>query len=302
MVRPILRLRKPLYIFNKLYMRKFLPIFILVPVFFFFCYTRAMSIDTWGMLPKSGTDAQTIAEAIVEAVSAHNDDNTSHLDDGQSLQEHHSAEVIDHPAGSILADKISNTEMMFFFPFESFDNYDVSVTGVQKYLTGVRFDTSATSNTERYLRAHVGSGFAHVDSNLELTFQFRGSIAASGNYVAYGVAGGINVYEEAPGIGFKFQNGSLYAVENVFGDESFDEYTSAISDVDVSQNHIYRVQIDPVENLAYFFVDGVQKTSLELHTNADVGLMLFTFYVKNTTAFQTFFKVGGVYLGLPVGA
>lgn len=279
-------------------MKKFIFIFFILCAFFL-CYNVAMSIDTWGMLPKSGTDSETIEQAIARMIQEHDDDNTAHLEPGQSLQEHHSSDVIDHPAGSILADKISNREMMFFFPFESFDKYDISSAGVTQSLAGFRLDTSATINTARWVRAHVSSGMAHVNSNKAISFQFIGSLSGSGNYLAYGVAGGINTYEESPGIGFKFQNGSLYAVEHVWAEEDFEEYTSLISDVDVSQKHIYRVDVDTDENIAYFYVDGVQKTSLELHENADVGLMLFTFYVRNTTANQRFFLVNGVYLGLP---
>ncbi|MEI7961345.1 MAG: right-handed parallel beta-helix repeat-containing protein [archaeon] len=65
-----------------------------------------MPIENWGLLPKSQVDSETIEEAIARLITAHNDDETAHLDVGQSLQSHASSEIIDHLADSVLNDKL----------------------------------------------------------------------------------------------------------------------------------------------------------------------------------------------------
>ncbi|MFA5298131.1 MAG: hypothetical protein WC389_07985 [Lutibacter sp.] len=63
------------------------------------------------MLAKSQTDNETIEEAIDRIVAEHNADETSHLGVGESLQSHKAAEIIDHLASSIIADKIGIGEV-----------------------------------------------------------------------------------------------------------------------------------------------------------------------------------------------
>ena len=89
-----------------------------------------MSEVTWGLLAKSLEDPETIEEAIDRIVAAHNDDESAHLEAGQSLQSHKASEIIDHAVASIVADKISGTEGLIFHSFESLDNYQKSGAGI----------------------------------------------------------------------------------------------------------------------------------------------------------------------------
>lgn len=70
-----------------------------------------MSVFTWGMLPKSQTDPEKIEEAIRRMIQEHNNDPEAHLGPSGSLQSHKAAEIIDHLAASIVADKIKNGEI-----------------------------------------------------------------------------------------------------------------------------------------------------------------------------------------------
>lgn len=60
----------------------------------------------WGNLAKATNDPTRIDEAIAEAVVAHNDDPDAHLGQGQALESHRAAEIIDHRAESVVNDKI----------------------------------------------------------------------------------------------------------------------------------------------------------------------------------------------------
>lgn len=60
----------------------------------------------WGNLAKTNSDNTLIDEAIAAAVTSHNNDPDSHLADGQALQSHRAAAIIDHVAESVVNDKI----------------------------------------------------------------------------------------------------------------------------------------------------------------------------------------------------
>ena len=66
-----------------------------------------MALPTWGMLAKGQDDPETIEEAIARLIAAHNADENSHLGEGESLQSHKASAIIDHVAGSLVADKMS---------------------------------------------------------------------------------------------------------------------------------------------------------------------------------------------------
>ena len=71
-----------------------------------------MALPNWGQLQKSLDDPETIEEAIVRLIAAHNEEPEAHLEEGQSLHNHSHEAVIDHPEGSIPTDKYSLSEVL----------------------------------------------------------------------------------------------------------------------------------------------------------------------------------------------
>lgn len=65
-----------------------------------------MGLPNWLNLSKSATDPQTIPEAIAEAIANHNADTEAHLGTEESLETHRANTVIDHPAESVVNDKL----------------------------------------------------------------------------------------------------------------------------------------------------------------------------------------------------
>lgn len=61
----------------------------------------------WGDLDRAVNDSTKIDDAIAAAVTAHNADAEAHLGDGQSLESHRAAEIIDHLAESVVNDKLA---------------------------------------------------------------------------------------------------------------------------------------------------------------------------------------------------
>jgi len=74
-----------------------------------------MTLPLWGQLQKSLDDTETIEQAIERIVAEHNAEPEAHLGTGESLSEHKHTTVLDHPAGSVLADKFSDDEHFFYF-------------------------------------------------------------------------------------------------------------------------------------------------------------------------------------------
>lgn len=60
----------------------------------------------WGDLDRAVNDPTKIDEAIASAISAHNTEAEAHLGADQSLETHRANDVIDHPAESVVNDKI----------------------------------------------------------------------------------------------------------------------------------------------------------------------------------------------------
>jgi hypothetical protein len=254
-----------------------------------------MPLQNWEGLQKSATDPETIEQAIARLIGVHESDASAHLGPGESLEAHKNADVLDHPPGSVLGDKFSNKEFVFHFLFDSVALYLKSASGVTASLGGVNLDTGATINTVRYFYAPSLMPATYFNYNRDITFQFIAALIIGTHETAYIMAGGNGLQGDPPGVGFKFLNGALYACETVFGPSSFDEYTTLITGITTTANHLYRVEQNSITNMASFFVDGVLKATMTLHVSDDVGGVIFSLYVKNNIATQQILRVSGVY-------
>jgi parallel beta-helix repeat protein len=74
-----------------------------------------MSVVTWDMLAKNQTDPETVEEAVARLVAAHTAEETAHLGVGESLEEHKTDPVADHPAESVVNDKIQIVARAFTY-------------------------------------------------------------------------------------------------------------------------------------------------------------------------------------------
>lgn len=255
-------------------------------------------MDTWGATPKAQDDPTTIDEAIASAIAAHNDDPTGHLDTGQSIDVHRKNDIIDHPQGSILGDKFTNQELVFSPTFESFDNWDKSGLTVQAEPGGLKLGTANTTNAVTYL--HAGADYAPVAYNPANAVTLQGVLALSSTsqILAYFLAGSNEKVNDTPGIGFKFLNGTVYAVECYHASGAYHEQTSSLGSYTANAYHLYRVQVVPADGKAYFYIDSVLVATLTLHTDDAGGLDLMTYYIKTTDANYKYIFSGAPYLSV----
>ena len=260
-----------------------------------------MSLPIWGLLQRALGDPQTIDEAITAAIVAHEEDPTSHLGAGESLQAHKNDNVIDHPQGSVLGDKYTNREFTVTPTFSSFDHgYTRSPAGLFYSVAGLRLETGSVINTTRLIRASGQYSPAYFDALKETTFQYTARMIDTTSYRAYGVAGTDGNAEVGPGLGFKFENNVLRAVEiyvDINGDPQ--EVTEVITGYTITARHMYRVHLSAT-GVATFYVDGDEVASWTVTASSDFGLALFTFQLRNLVASNRRAQFMGAYLSIAI--
>jgi len=260
-----------------------------------------MSIPIWGLLQRALDNPQTIDQAIAAAIVAHEEEPTAHLGAGESLQAHKNDNIIDHPQGSVLGDKYTNREFTVMPTFSSFDHgYTRSAAGLSYSLAGVRMQTGGTINTTRLIRASGQFSPAYFDALKETTFQYTARMINTTSYRAYGVAGTDGELEVGPGLGFKFENNVLLAVEiyvDINGDPQ--EVTEVIAGYTITARHLYRVHLTSA-GVATFYVDGDEVARWTVTASSDFGLTLFTFQMRNLVAMNRSAIFSGPYLSIAI--
>jgi len=107
-------------------------------------------LQNWGQMTKAQDDATTIDQAIASAIFAHENDPESHMGVGESIENHRQNEVIDHPANSVVDDKINIEKFSLQDWFASLSAYDVSGLAFSR-LGYAEFYTTTVLNNVTYV-------------------------------------------------------------------------------------------------------------------------------------------------------
>jgi hypothetical protein len=212
-----------------------------------------MALPLWDQLQKSQDDPETIEQAIERLISEHNDNPESHLGEGQSLEEHKTENVIDHPQGSVLADKDTMTEIAVRTVFESLDAWSKTGTVSPADVLGLRLyvEWGSVNNSSLHGSPQVPINFR--DSSKMMVFQVLARFDLSNNNYnsAFGFFGSNEVTPQ--GFGFVKDGSNFYGHARQGSNQN---RTSAIT-VDLTQDHIYRATLDPYNGVIEFFIDGL---------------------------------------------
>lgn len=218
-----------------------------------------MSLPLWGNLEKAQDDNTTIEEAIAEAIDNHNSDSEAHLGSGESLDDHKLESVIDHPIGSVVADKLSITEIIINTFFESLDPWNVvgyasvgDFSGVQLYV-----EWGDTETSRIYSQPQVPSNF--FDSDKNMLFQTIGAWLGDSNTINSWFGFLDDFDNTAIGFGFQVRDGDVYC----YVKSGSVTKLQLLGSVDISEAHIYRAQYDATDSEVTFFVDGSEVATLE---------------------------------------
>lgn len=243
-----------------------------------------MALPVWGLLEKSQVDSEKIEPAINRLIGEHNDNEESHLEAGQSLQSHKAAEIIDHLASSIVADKIkdfnveqqkiSQNKREIKTSFESLDGWEsYGDGGVDMWLGTMRVRTSSVLNS--YHHIYVPSEYFPIEFGINSpVFETVLVFSYSTSQVSYF---GTGVPDEMF-MGFKVLNATLYACRVV----GAVEFLIQIPDVNITVRHSYRCSLKSGEFIK-FYVDGVLKAEATSNLPDEWSPTIFEFYIKTTT-------------------
>ncbi len=219
-----------------------------------------MADPVWGQLAKAQDNPQTIDEAIAAAVSAHESDSTAHLGSGESLETHRANDVLDHPVGAVLSDKLTTTEELHIFSFESLDSWQVSASGVAITAgNGVSLDNAAYP-LSIYIATDLnndgsGWGTTGLDWLVQWTMYTINDTPSRLTMAAATYSAG--AYS---GVGFYFDGTNFKAIIK----EGSLNWTSSAITVDMTVKHVYRIQYIAANNTIYFSIDGVVVASHDL--------------------------------------
>lgn len=169
-----------------------------------------MSLPLWGELQKALDNTQTISEAIVEAITEHENDPTAHLGTGESLEQHKKEAVIDHPARSVFDDKFAFDRNVFDLTFNTLDPFSITAGVELNGVNSVLF-SSPNASTNRQLYGPVGDMF---DSDIFyyqlnpriITTIMLPAITSQLGYIIVGER------DEGRGFGFKISDDKLYGL------------------------------------------------------------------------------------------
>jgi len=239
-----------------------------------------MGLFTWSSLPKDQDNNQTISEAITEAISAHESDPTAHLGSGESIEQHKINEVIDHPAFSVLDDKIAYDRNIVDLEFNSLTPFSVS-TGVEINGVNTWYFNSPNSSNSRHLYGSMGdmaqgAEFDFIRNPRLITSIMVSSVTSQTGYILVGET------DDGHGFGFKIVNDKLYGV---YFKEDYSEQDLEI--LTMSAYTTYKLEARVLyPNTILFFVNNVQVGSFSsavLNFSMNFILSMPWIYFKSTT-------------------
>lgn len=219
-----------------------------------------MSTETWGMMPKSQIDDETIEQAIDRITEDHNNDPEAHLAEGQSLTSHRAAEIIDHRIGSVVSDKLSHQEEVFFCSFESLGAWSTSGNVSLDGWPGVNIVVEDGGSTNSSLSSTVVHSGNFQDYTKDMLVQESNWHDVDDQSDAVFGLGFFNAWGNYDGFGFEWVSGVL---RGFWKGISTVLYTDEIL-LDVTSVHVYRAQYVAADQAVYFFVDGIDAGNIAI--------------------------------------
>lgn len=219
-----------------------------------------MADPVWGQLAKAQDDAETIEEAIARLIAEHESDAGAHTGAGESLETHKSQEIVDHPAGSILADKGTITEEIFRTNFEDPFLYASPANISQNDVPGFYIGIIGIDEKWRAVMSADQDPY-YLYTYLTLNWMWQTTVFFSGDEVdfVFGITsrGGAGEYD---GAYFRRTSGVLRGYwSQPAGTVSTDPIT-----IPATNQHIFRLQYVAAEKLLYFYINGVKVATLDL--------------------------------------
>ena len=255
-----------------------------------------MPILVWGALAKSFDDPETIEEAIARMIDDHNDDVEAHLGENQAIEAHRTNEVIDHPAESIVADKILPGAIDFYqfdplslraiINYESLDAFSNLLNASIYGFSVLKLNVGLTLNQKARARLHPGGTRLTLSDSLYSFYStFFKRDESTDLDVRFGLGSLYDPWDIIEEIfaGFRYLNGSMYAYWVTYdsGLDQYDEHFEIISAPSFDSFHSYSVIRTPDDSMVRWYIDNELVHSEEIIWGASVSGVICTFVAKN---------------------
>jgi hypothetical protein len=239
-----------------------------------------MTLPVWGQQEKSLDDDQTIDEAIAEAIAEHEADPEAHLGAGESLEQHKTEDMIDHPAGSVASDKLPQARLLIT-AFESLDGWGDFLTGtgsINQDFGSVILNTGTTINSNSLISA-TPTSWSAFNTSKQMFWKCVLKLSDTTSQEARFGMGALGGGDGISGAGFEVENGTLYA----YTEDDQDVDRVELAGITLTDWNVYEVRYDPSDGLFRFFVNGTQQISVDRTFTEPVDDTLAVFRIKNTT-------------------
>jgi hypothetical protein len=241
-----------------------------------------MALVMWEFLRKSQFDNEKIEEAIARLIAAHNADESSHLEVGQSLQSHKASSIIDHLAASVVEDKLGDKQVtvsklyddkLVLRPtFESLDAWGQSAAGsgaaifVSVGNCRLTCGSGSGDQTKVYIEFPIGGVTKEKNPFFQCILDFSSDPTRQNVAV---VVGAFNPWSTTECFGFRWNASQSKMYCHVYAQGETTQYE--VPDFDPDTAHTLRAEMSEGGDVIQYFVDGVI-----VQTFTDVGSELDT--------------------------
>lgn len=236
-----------------------------------------MTVLNWGDLTKNQEDSETVEQAIARIIAEHNADAEAHLAEGQSLQSHKGAQIIDHLANSVVRDKLKFDRFAIDDLFATLDPWQPNGFVESMGYGDVQIFVGPTINQEGSMMLTEGEGI--TDQSLiarNPVWQIRLKFMSNTNQVGYI---GPNAKEASAGYGFKIDNGTL---KTFYFNGSGVEQNTTIGAITTNQYYVLSAEVSNGTDIKWY-VDGTEVLSVSSISLSEATEFM-AIYFKNTSA------------------
>lgn len=229
----------------------------------------SMSVETWGQMAKSSDDAEKVEEAISRLIAEHESDPSAHLGVGESLEAHRANEVLDHPAGSVVSDKISFNDYILQMPFISLDGFQSGgLVGVTFPRLVMDADWEVPATSYAVFSAPKLASLNFLDYEFILRCLTTTQNSPGNNFYQFGIFDNF-VYSGTT----KIVNGFYFSLENrqIYGrfKTASHDYSVLLANVDeFTGPDLWNIAYSPVDKLLKFYINGELLESIDLSSVA----------------------------------
>jgi hypothetical protein len=217
--------------------------------------------EVWGELAKAQDNNQKINEAIDEAIANHEADPTAHLGSGESLEAHKTSEIIDHPARSVVYDKVTGNAESIKIPLLSTYWTTTGVVNFTFQNIGYAVITYGSTNEAIIKSREFIDDFASLCMTKDNIFQIPLRLSVLTNVDFYILCGWVDDYPDNQAFGWYYHNSTLYARFQNYPDDDVD---IEITGYNLNELHIFRVEYIANDHTLYWYIDNTLVASYDV--------------------------------------